>query len=195
MLLSPNNNLDARVCSSVYCSEFSKQHTILLFANSLSCVNKRKHHLDLMAELLPIDTPTIEIEKSPREVVRVEKNLTSMGFFTPSHKRLENITEKRVSIMVREDGGRRIEASATIVPAAKFGLPITADQDKYYAFQKLLENRRDREGKISNPVAFSTHEMLKTLGMSRAGKNYDDIREWLSRMTFTGIESEGVIYL
>lgn len=148
-----------------------------------------------MADLLPTNIPALQIEEPPRKVVRVEKNLTSMGFFTPSHKRLEKVLEKRVSIMVREDSGKRIEASATIVPSAKFGLPITSDQDKYYAFQKLLEDRRDRQGKISNPVAFSTNEMLKVLGMSRAGKNYEDIREWLSRMTFTGIESEGVIYL
>jgi hypothetical protein len=37
--------------------------------------------------------------------------------------------------------------------------------------------------------------MLEILGMTQGGKNYQDISVWLRRMTFTGIESEGVVFL
>jgi hypothetical protein len=128
-----------------------------------------------------------------REIVRVEKNLNTFGFFTPSSKRLR-VRSKSVELQVRTDDGRRVHASATIFPAAEFGLPNTADQDKYFAFQKIVERIRKRDGVVTNPVRFSSAAMIDTLGMTHGGKNYREIWEWLRRMTFTGIESQGVVY-
>src|SRR3954454_4368333 len=104
-----------------------------------------------------------------RDIVRLEKNLNSFGFFTPSHKRLSALDEKIVRIFVRESGGQRIEAKATILPSAKLGLPITADQDKYYAFQRIMEEDLREKGQISNPVSFTSARMLKELGLKRSG--------------------------
>ena len=140
---------------------------------------------------LPILASSI---KPAREVVRVEKNLNTFGFFTPSSKRLR-VSSKRVLLQVRTDDGRRMQAKATIFPAAEFGLPTTADQDKYFAFQKIVERIRKRDGVVTNPVCFSSAGMIEILGMTDGGKNYREIWEWLRRMTLTGIESEGVVYL
>lgn len=140
--------------------------------------------------LLPTDDPAI-VPK--REIVRIEKNLNTFGFFTPSSKRLR-VPSKSVSLQVRSDDGRRIEAKATIFPAAELGLPTTADQDKYFAFQKIVERIRKRQGVITNPVTFSSAAMIEILGKTDGGKNYREIWEWLRRMTLTGIESQGVIY-
>ena len=137
--------------------------------------------------LLPADS----LKK--REIVRVEKNLNTFGYFTPSSKRLR-APSKSVALQVRTEDGRRIEAKATIFPAAELGLPTTADQDKYFAFQKIIERIRKRDGIIANPVCFSSSAMLEILGKTDGGKNYREIWEWLRRMTLTGIESEGVIY-
>jgi hypothetical protein len=138
--------------------------------------------------------PSLLPEEQPkREIVRVEKNLNTFGYFTPSSKRLR-VTSKTVSLQVRTDDGRRVEAKATIFPAAELGLPTTADQDKYFAFQKIVERIRKREDVITNPVKFSSGEMLAILGKTDGGKNYREIWEWLRRMTLTGIESEGVVY-
>src|ERR1044072_1403498 len=93
-----------------------------------------------------------------KEIVRVEKNLNTFGFFTPSSKRLR-VSSKRVALQVRTDEGRRVQAKATIFPVGEFGLPTTADQDKYFAFQKILEEIRKRNGAISNPVRFSSAAM------------------------------------
>jgi hypothetical protein len=97
-------------------------------------------------------------------------------------------------LQVRTEDGRRMEAKATIFPAAELGLPTTADQDKYFAFQKIIERIRKISGIITNPVRFSSAAMIEILGKTDGGKNYREIWEWLRRMTLTGIESEGVIY-
>jgi hypothetical protein len=140
-------------------------------------------------ELLPLP------RRERQDVVRIEKNLNSFGFFTPSHKRLDGMTEKSVTIFVRDQGGQRSEARATILPSAKLGLPTTADQDKYYAFQKIVEDIRQREGRIANPIGFTSAQMLKILGRKKSGQSYKEIQEWLERMTLTGIRSEGIVYL
>jgi hypothetical protein len=130
---------------------------------------------------------------APRTIVRVEKNLNTFGFFTPSSKRLRTLS-KTVTLQVRTDEGQRVQAKATIYPAAELGLPTTADQDKYFAFQKIIEQIRKRDGLVVNPVRFSSAAMIETLRMTDGGRNYREIWEWLRRMTLTGVESEGVVY-
>ena len=137
--------------------------------------------------LLPVSPPPT------REIVRVEKNLNTFGYFTPSSKRLR-VRSKSVQLQVRTGDGRRVDATATIFPSAEFGLPNTADQDKYFAFQKIVERIRKRDGVVTNPVRFSSATLIDTLGMTDGGKNYREIWEWLRRMTLTGIESQGVVY-
>lgn len=130
---------------------------------------------------------------SSRTIVRVEKNVNTFGFFTPSSKRLRT-SSKTVALQVRTDDGQRVQAKATIYPAAELGLPTTADQDKYFALQKIIEQIRKQEGLVVNPVRFSSAAMIETLGMTDGGRNYREIWEWLRRMTLTGVESEGVVY-
>ena len=147
----------------------------------------RRKKTDAQGTLLP------DVPARTREIVRVEKNLNTFGFFTPSSKRLK-VRSKSVELQVRTEDGRRVDASATIFPAAELGLPNTADQDKYFAFQKIIERIRKRDGVVRNPVRFSSAAMIDTLGMTHGGKIYREIWEWLRRMTLTGIESQGVIY-
>lgn len=128
------------------------------------------------------------------DFIKVEKNLASLGFFTPSSKKIKGARGKTISF-TRWIDGKRIEAKVTIAPAALYGLPITADQDKYLALQKIINDLRQEIGEIKNPIGFTSAELLRLLGKRvRTGKNYDDIVEWLKRMTLTGIISEGVVY-
>jgi hypothetical protein len=130
----------------------------------------------------------------PKEFVKIEKNLNTLGFFTPAKHRGAKASEKIVYFR-RELNGKSIEAQATILPSAKYGLPTTADLDKYLAFHKLLEQRRNQVGEISNPVDFTSTQLLTVLGIKDAGNNYQDIHEWLQRMTLTGINSKGIVYM
>src|SRR6266700_3351025 len=93
------------------------------------------------------------------EFVKVEKNLASLGFFTPSSKRTRNEKAKTVAVTITLDG-KRIDAKATIAPTALFGLPITADQDKWLALHKILSDIQVRDGQVTNPVSFTSAQLL-----------------------------------
>jgi hypothetical protein len=81
------------------------------------------------------------------------------------------------------------------LPSAEYGLPVTSDRDKYLALQKIITDIRQRFGAVTNPVGFTSAQLLRILGLKvQAGKNYDEIADWAKRMTLTGICSEGVVY-
>lgn len=126
--------------------------------------------------------------------VKIEKNLNSLGFFTPA-KHNGSAPRKKVVTVRRELNGKIVEAQATILPSAEYGLPTTADLDKYLAFQKIIEHLRNNCGHIANPVGFTTAQLVNVLGINSTGKNYQDIHDWLQRMTLTGINSKGVVYM
>jgi hypothetical protein len=129
------------------------------------------------------------------EFTKIEKNLAALGFFTPSTKRIKNAKSKTVTFTKIIDG-KRIEVTATFVPGALYGLPITSDQDKYLAFYDFLSVVQQREGEVKNPIGFSSADFVKLLSQHRrSGKNYKDVSEWLDVMTATTIVSEGAVYL
>ncbi|MDP2896372.1 MAG: replication initiator protein A [bacterium] len=145
---------------------------------------------------------TAVIVQSPEEsqlptvdFIKVEKNLASLGFFTPSSKRIKDAKAKTVNFTKIIDG-KRIEAKVTIAPAAIYGLPITSDQDRYFAFQKILFDTQRQQGRVTNPIGFTSADILNLLHRYRdSGKNYKDIDAWLNVMSSTTIISEGAVYL
>ncbi len=143
---------------------------------------------------LKSDARDAALRSRSSDFIKIEKNLASLGFFTPSSKRVKGVKKKTISFAKIVDG-KKVEARADILPSAEYGLPITADQDKYLALQKIITDIRKRDGEVKNPIGFSSAELLRVLGKRvTAGKNYDDITEWLRRMTLTGISSEGTVY-
>jgi hypothetical protein len=156
-----------------------------------------------MKKIAPEIEPENQLEPTTRkaevvtipstEFVQVEKNLASMGFFSATTTHIKDAKSKTVTF-TRERDGKRGVVTVTIVPAAIHGLPTTADQDKWIAFQKLVESRR-RGGIVSNPVSFTSAEMLELLGMvADGGSVYEDLYRWLDLMAFTGIISEWGVY-
>lgn len=145
---------------------------------------------------LPARKPSAEIIRTVG-FTRVEKNLASLGFFTASSKVVRGSLEKKITLMRRDTGsGKSVEATATILPSTKYGLPITSDQDKYLALLKIVSEIRRDKGRVENPISFTSAEILRLLNRRiDAGKNYEDIEAWLQRMTLTGISSRGVVFL
>ncbi|MCI0623422.1 MAG: replication initiator protein A [Acidobacteria bacterium] len=139
--------------------------------------------------------PTNEVTKpTSTQFVHVEKNLASLGFFTPSTKKIKG-AKKKIILFNREVDGKNAELRAVILPSAEYGLPVTSDQDKYLALQKIITEIRQRFGVVTNPIGFTSAQLLRILGLKvQAGKNYDEIVDWAKRMTLTGICSEGVVY-
>lgn len=132
----------------------------------------------------------------PADFIKVEKNLTSLGFFTPTSNKVRKAKAKKVSF-TRVSDGRREKVSVTIAPTVLDETPIlpsTAHQDKYLAFQKIILDRRTEGEAIKNPVAFTSAELVRELGREKDGRLYKEIAEWLDIMTATTIFSEGAVY-
>jgi hypothetical protein len=151
----------------------------------------------LIAETTTTSEPTVEIvdpSVSSVEFTNVEKSLMSIGFFTPSNNRIKNQKVKKITFTKIIDK-KRVEATVEFHPSASFGLPITADQDKFLALQDIITDIKRMNGKVSNPIRFTSAELLRRLGKRvRTGKNYKDIGDWLDVMTATMISSKGVVY-
>ena len=126
------------------------------------------------------------------EFIRVEKDLISIGFFSPTSKALKSTRVKTVRFSRADAEGRRIETSIRIVTGGDYGLPGTGDLDKWFAFQRHVHEILKREGAVTNPITFTSWELLSALGIHRqSGKNYGSVEEWLDRMCATTIEVKG----
>jgi hypothetical protein len=134
-----------------------------------------------------------------QDLIKVERNLNSLGFFIPAKKgkptREERSRVRTIVYPAREVHGRIMRQSATIIPSPEHGLPTTADRDKYMALMKIVTDAKAKVGDVTNPVAFTTYDLLKHLGHNTGGKNYEDVSQFLERMTATTIKSENAIYL
>ena len=132
------------------------------------------------------------------ELIKVERNLNSLGFFIPAKKGRPSKEERsRVRVIrfpAREINGQVVRQSATIIPSPEHGLPTTADRDKYMALMKIVTDIKARTGEIQNPIAFTTYDLLRHLGHNTGGKNYEEVTQFLERMTATTIKSENAIF-
>ena len=139
-------------------------------------------------------TPPGSVGISPHTFTKIEKNLAFLGFFSPSSKLSKKHKSKRV-VFERTSNGKRIEVSATIIPGALYGLPLTADQDKFLALQKIINDVQRREGVLTNPVSFSSADILKLTRHKKNGNRYREIRDWLFLLDSVQIVSAGVVWL
>lgn len=143
----------------------------------------------------PIDPPTSTelIELSDLDIVRVEKNLFYIGFFGATSYTKKAEARRQVKLVVSRDG-KAVELTAEFVTPDIYGLPTTADQDKFIAFSKIASEQRNSFGRIENPIVFPGARMLRELGMSDSGENYDSINIWAKRLQATQINGDFLIY-
>ncbi len=128
------------------------------------------------------------------DFIRFEKNLLQIGFFGAHDTRHHSQSTRRIEQFVNRDG-QKIKVSAEFRASQQFGLPSTSDRDKYIAFMRIAMDEKAKYGEISNPIRFTGYRLLKELGFSYSGDNYEDINKWGQRMADTTITSEQVIYL
>jgi hypothetical protein len=129
------------------------------------------------------------------DFIRFEKNLLQMGFFGAHDTRHRNLSTRRIEQLVNREG-QKIKVAAEFRASQEFGLPSTSDRDKYIAFMRIaMEQKAKAGGALENPIRFTGYQLLKELGLSFSGENYEDINRWGQRMVDTSITSEQVIYL
>jgi len=102
---------------------------------------------------------------------------------------------KRISF-TREVDGRRIEVPAEIIPSVLFGLPITADQDKYLALQEIISNTLVSEGEVKNPIRFKSAELLRLMASRyKCGKELQRNRGVARRHDINDDTVNGTVYV
>jgi len=127
------------------------------------------------------------------DLIRFEKNLLQIGFFGAHDTRHHTHSTRRIEQWVNR-GGERIRVAAEF-RSSSLGLPSTSDRDKYIAFMKIAMDQRLKFGRLENPIRFTGYQLLKELGLTYSGENYEDINRWGQRLADTTITSEQVIYL
>jgi hypothetical protein len=131
----------------------------------------------------------------PQEFIKAEKNLETLGFFTPSSNWTRD-TNKKVISFTRTAGNKKVKASVIIFPSAEHGLPDTSDLDKYRAFQKILSDELIRNKRVPKHITFTSMDLIEAMGKKRkGGEIYKEIEDWLDRMVLTGIKSMGAVWL
>jgi len=147
-------------------------------------MKKTSKPVTALAKLLP------EVDVDP---VHLERNLLQIGYFGCQGTRSQQSirTHKRV---VRR-GGQDVTLIAQFESTPRLGLPSIADQDKFLAFLKIAHDQRRRMGHLVNPIRFKGERMLRELGLSDSGENYEAITLWCERMKTTTITSRMVIYM
>ncbi|HWQ57254.1 MAG TPA: replication initiator protein A [Bryobacteraceae bacterium] len=128
------------------------------------------------------------------DLIRFEKNLLQIGFFGAHDTRHRNQSTRRIEQWVNRNG-QKIKVAAEFRGSQELGLPSTSDRDKYIAFMKIAMEQKVRLGCLENPIRFTGYHMLKELGLTFSGENYEDINRWGQRMADASITSEQVIYL
>lgn len=131
--------------------------------------------------------PSTEVEL--REFIPAEVSLETIGFFTPSSKRLKH-TIKEKTVTQKNKQGELVTKTLKIIPSLDLGLPITIDLDYYRAFQKILYEYLQAGGNIHQPIPFSTREIIRYAGKSYGKEERENVRTWLQRMVSTTIRGE-----
>ena len=125
--------------------------------------------------------------------VRSEQNLIRIGLFSAGLSKDDDKPASRTIRLSVKREGRIVDTSITYEGSR--GLPTIACLNKWMGFQRIAANIMKREGKLSNPIKFVGTKLLREAGMSDAGKNYDALMAWGTRLAKTTITSSQVIYL
>jgi plasmid replication initiation protein len=130
-----------------------------------------------------------EFEGGP--LIQVEVNLEEAPLFMFKRRdRREESTEARNTVFTKD--GDRLEQYWRITAHRDFGLPGPQDQDVFVAVMTVVSRRGGipPDGRVS----FTLYELLEILGKTHAGKNYDDLRDSLDRLSETSIYAENAFY-
>ena len=147
------------------------------------------------------DEPANRTARGPQHtplIIAAEKNLETIGFFSPATSVLRSMRKKHIewkAMRANESGSKEyVEVSVTIDGSA-MGLPTTTDLDFYTAYQCIISRYILRQQAIPDPLIFSTKELLQIAAETNPGGDQrEDIRTWMQRMQKTFIESQAAVY-
>lgn len=125
------------------------------------------------------------------DYIPCEMFLETIGFFSPSSKRLSHITSKEKIIRRKDASGDVIENLIVIRALSEIGLPSTFDQDLYRAFLKICDESIEEDGRLPMPIRVPTKKLLRIAGKSVSRRNIKDTKRWFQVMRGTHIDGMG----
>jgi len=141
------------------------------------------------------DDQTMSLFPDVPDRIQVERSVSTIGFFSikagvPADGKLE----RRVHLSRTTDEGR-VEATATIAALeAAGGFPGVEDQDVYYAILSAVTETIMLGEEIPVPLSFPPGELLRRMGKSDAGRNYEQLAMQLRRLAGTTVISDKAVY-
>lgn len=130
------------------------------------------------------------------QIVGFEKNLDTMGFFIADEfrgKNDERPSERVVEYSLKRDG-RPYHLSYSLKGTSS-GLPNSTDKDVWNAVQAIIQRyKQQHSGSISNPVSFTSMQVLDEMSVPPNGANYKKINDCFTRFKETTISSADVVY-
>lgn len=122
------------------------------------------------------------------DYVPTEVFLETCGFFTPSSKRIKGTYTKEKTIAYKTlPDGKKQPVKVKISANHELGLPITSDEDYWHAFEKILSEIADQDGRIRLPIAVPTKQLIRYAGKQLSKITRKEAQAWLNRMTLTGL--------
>ncbi len=137
---------------------------------------------DLQWPLFPEHEPLVGAEQNLEEFPLFELKARKRG------------TKARVfEKAIAGEGGVALNQVWKVMPSGEYGMPGPLDQDVYLAVLQLLQQRggMPEDGELG----FSLYELRKILGWADdSGGAYNDIRDALTRIATTSIQSRNAFY-
>ena len=123
----------------------------------------------MQPEAQPVLFPEAEYPTVP-DYIQAEVFLETVGFFTPSSRRIKHhlVKEKTLAKRANPDG-TMYEIKTTISANALFGLPITSDLDYYRAFLKICDEPSRRERSSATPAKQRTRASARKYAPGSGG--------------------------
>lgn len=139
---------------------------------------------DAQIEIIPASSSSVP---ALPDYIPTEMFLERSGFFTPASKRIKGVYVKEKVIGHKIVEGKRVPVKTKIMANHELGLPITSDEDYWHAFEKILSEIADREGRITMPVRVPTAKLLRYARKNPSQTRRTEVSKWFQRMTLTGI--------
>jgi len=137
---------------------------------------------DAQIEIIPASSTNLP---ALPDYIPTEMFLERSGFFTPASKRIKGVYVKEKVIGHKIVEGKRVPVKTKIRANYDLGLPITSDEDYWHAFEKILSEIADRDGRITMPVRVPTAKLIRYAGKTLAQKRRLEVQQWFERMTGT----------
>jgi len=139
---------------------------------------------DAQIEIIPASSTNLP---ALPDYIPTEMFLERSGFFTPASKRIKGVYVKEKVIGHKIVEGKRVPVKTKIMANHELGLPITSDEDYWHAFEKILSEIADRDGRITMPVRVPTAKLIRYAGKNPSQTRRTEVWKWFQRMTLTGI--------